>query len=291
MSEKIASGTLYVVATPIGNLGDLSARARDVLAGVDVIAAEDTRHTTRLLSHFGLKRPLLACHDFNERERSEQIVHRLQQGESVALVSDAGTPLISDPGYHLVNAVRDAGLKAVPIPGACAMVAALSVSGLPSDRFFFEGFLPAKGSGRRKRIAELADFAHTWIVYESPHRIQEMLADMATELGGDRQMVLARELTKTFETVLSGTVHELQQMLNDDENQRRGEFVVLVQGVQKEEVVDENISPEALKTLSILVQELPMKQASQIAARLTGVKSKLLYKAGLEMKGGDFDQE
>ena len=285
MSENAGAGCLYIVATPIGNLGDLSSRARDILAKVDVIAAEDTRHTSRLLSHFGIKRPLLACHDFNERGRSEQIVRRLQGGESVALVSDAGTPLISDPGYHLVSAVREAGLKAVPIPGACAMVAALSVSGLPSDRFFFEGFLPAKGSGRRKRILELADFPHTWIVYESPHRIMDMLADMASELGGERHLVLARELTKTFETVLSGSVAELQEMLTHDANQQRGEFVVLIHGAVKEEVISDDVPEEALKVLAVLVEELPMKQASQIASRLTGVKSKLLYKAGLNMKG------
>ncbi|WP_281648601.1 16S rRNA (cytidine(1402)-2'-O)-methyltransferase [Parendozoicomonas sp. Alg238-R29] len=285
MSENSGAGTLYIVATPIGNLGDLSPRAKDVLMSVDVIAAEDTRHTSRLLSHFGIKRPLLACHDYNERGRSEQIVRRLQDGESIALVSDAGTPLISDPGYHLVNAVREADLKVVPIPGACAMVAALSVSGMPSDRFFFEGFLPAKGAGRRKRMTELADFPHTWIVYESPHRIVDMLDDMAQELGGDRRLVLARELTKTFETVLSGTVSELQDILAEDENQRRGEFVVLVHGAEKPEILDDGLSEEARRTLGVLVRELPMKQASQIASKLTGVKSKLLYKAGLAMKG------
>lgn len=284
MNEKINQGVLYVVATPIGNLGDLSARAREILAKADVVAAEDTRHTARLLTHFGIKRPLLACHDFNERERSEQIVERLQRGECVALVSDAGTPLISDPGYHLVSAVREADLKVVPVPGPCAMVAALSVSGLPSDRFFFEGFLPAKGSGRRKRIAELADFPHTWIVYESPHRIQDFLADVVTELGSERRVVLARELTKTFETVLSGSAGELQQILIDDENQRRGEFVVLIQGAEKTDIAEDGISEEALRTLSILVEELPMKQASQIAAKLTGLKPKLLYNAGLAMK-------
>lgn len=284
MNEKINQGVLYVVATPIGNLGDLSARAREILAKADVIAAEDTRHTARLLTHFGIKRPLLACHDFNERERSEQIVERLQRGECIALVSDAGTPLISDPGYHLVNAVREADLKVVPVPGPCAMVAALSVSGLPSDRFFFEGFLPAKGSGRRKRIAELADFPHTWIVYESPHRIQDFLADMVTELGSERRVVLARELTKTFETVLSGSAGELQQILIDDENQRRGEFVVLIQGAEKTDIAEDGISEEALRTLSILIEELPMKQASQIAAKLTGLKPKLLYNAGLAIK-------
>ncbi|CAM3553935.1 16S rRNA (cytidine(1402)-2'-O)-methyltransferase [Parendozoicomonas haliclonae] len=285
MSDKAVAGELYVVATPIGNLADLSPRAKDILMSVDVIAAEDTRHTSKLLGHFGIRRQLLACHDYNERERSEQIVKRLQAGESVALVSDAGTPLISDPGYHLVNAVREAGLKAVPVPGACAMVAALSVSGLPSDRFFFEGFLPAKGSGRRKRITELADFAHTWIVYESPHRITDMLDDMFTVLGGDRRLVLARELTKTFETVLSGTVAELQKILAEDTNQQRGEFVVLVQGAPKSDILDEEVTEEALRIMTVLVEELPLKQASQIAAKLTGLKSKPLYKAGLALKG------
>ncbi|MCL6268981.1 16S rRNA (cytidine(1402)-2'-O)-methyltransferase [Sansalvadorimonas sp. 2012CJ34-2] len=280
----MSESCLYIVATPIGNLNDLSPRARDVLAQVDVIAAEDTRHTSRLLNHFGIRGNLVACHDHNERSRSEQIVQRLQGGESVALVSDAGTPLISDPGYHLVNAVREAGIKVVPVPGACAMVSALSVSGLPSDRFFFEGFLPAKGAGRRKRLAELSDFPHTWIVYESPHRIMDMLVDMDGELGGDRKIVLARELTKTFETVLSGTVSELQEILTSDENQRRGEFVVLIHGAEKQEGFGDDIPDEALKILEVLVEELPMKQASQIASKITGIKSKLLYKAGLAMK-------
>ncbi len=280
----MSESCLYIVATPIGNLNDLSPRAKEILEEVDIIAAEDTRHTSRLLNHFGIRGNLIACHDHNERSRSEQIVQRLRAGESVALVSDAGTPLISDPGYHLVNAVREAGIRVVPIPGACAMVAALSVSGLPSDRFFFEGFLPAKGAGRRKRMVELADFPHTWIVYESPHRIVDMLEDMAVELGGDRKVVLARELTKTFETVLSGSVAELQGMLEQDENQRRGEFVVLVQGAEQKELGDDAVPPEAMKVLETLVGELPMKQASQLAAKLTGIKPKLLYKAGLALK-------
>ena len=276
---------LYIVATPIGNLGDITVRAQEVLRSVDAIAAEDTRHTSRLLKHLVINKPLIACHDHNERSRGEQIVGRILAGESIALVSDAGTPLISDPGYHLVRMAREAGVRVVPVPGACAFVAAMSVAGLPTDRFLFEGFLPAKQSGRKKRLENLAVYTCTWIVYESPHRIRALLDDMAEVLGKGRQAVLARELTKTFETILSGSVDELQQRLADDSDQSRGEFVVLVKGAEPVEAsVEDGVSEEALRQLAILLEELPLKQASNLVAKMTGERKKKLYEAGLGLR-------
>ncbi|MGH8078900.1 MAG: 16S rRNA (cytidine(1402)-2'-O)-methyltransferase, partial [Lysobacter sp.] len=223
-------GTLHIVATPIGNLGDLSPRALDTLKTVAAICAEDTRHTRQLLSHFGLERPLLALHQHNEDAQTAQLVRRLLSGDSLALVSDAGTPLISDPGFRLVRAARDAGVRVSPVPGPCAAIAALSVAGLASDRFVFEGFLPAKGAARRERLAKLASEPRTLMFYESGHRIEEALVDMAGTLGEARPAVLARELTKLFETVLDGTLAELRARVQGDPNQRKGEFVLIVEG-------------------------------------------------------------
>ena len=225
-----APGTLHIVATPIGNLGDLSSRALEVLQTVDAICAEDTRHTRQLLAHFGLERPLLALHQHNEDAQAEQLVARLRAGESLALVSDAGTPLVSDPGYRLVRAARAAGVRVSPVPGACAAIAALSVAGIASDRFAFEGFLPAKGGARRERLARLAAEPRTLIFYESAHRIEESLADLAAAFGDNRPAVLARELTKLFETVLDGSLAELRERVAADPNQRKGEFVLIVEG-------------------------------------------------------------
>lgn len=274
---------LYIVATPIGNLGDITVRAVEILQSVDVIAAEDTRHTARLLNHLGIRKPLLACHEHNERQRSVQIIAKIAAGESVALVSDAGTPLISDPGYFLVASVREAGYRVSPIPGACALIAALSVSGLPSDRFFFEGFLPAKSVGRRKRFQSLSGFEHTWIFYESPHRIEDSLGDMAEVLGIERMIVIARELTKTFETVLSGTVGECLERLQSDANQKKGEFVVLVRGAQPLSILA-GIDKKAASVMTVLMEDLPLKQASHLAARISGCKKKALYDYGLSLK-------
>lgn len=281
----MSDSLLYIVSTPIGNLGDMTPRAIEVLRQVDVIAAEDTRHSKRLMNHFGIATPLIPCHDHNECHQAEMIVRRMQAGETVALISDAGTPLISDPGFYLVRSVREAGFRVVPVPGACAFVAALSVSGLPTDRFYFEGFLPAKGAGRRKRIGALAAFSSTWGVYESPHRIMDLMEDLSAVLGDGRYITLAREITKTFETVIAGTVSEVQAVLVSDSNQQRGEFVVLVEGYKEEE--SSEISPEIEKMLQRLMDDLPIKKAASVVADLTGVRKKVLYDLGLKLKSDE----
>ncbi|MEO6227973.1 MAG: 16S rRNA (cytidine(1402)-2'-O)-methyltransferase [Thermomonas sp.] len=269
-----ASGTLYVVATPIGNLGDFSARALETLKTVAAICAEDTRHTRQLLSHFGVERPLIALHDHNEGEAAAGLVMRMLAGESLALVSDAGTPLISDPGFRLVRAAREAGIKVSPVPGASALVAALSVAGLPSDRFVFEGFLPAKASARRERLAQLASETRTLIFYESSHRIEESLADAVVAFGGERHAVIGRELTKLFETLLDGPLSELQSRVGADPNQRKGEFVLLVQGASEE--VDAKVA-EGKRLYAKLVDHLPPSTAAKVAADLSGAPRKALY--------------
>jgi len=277
----VNQGQLYVVPTPIGNLGDMTPRAIEVLNQVDVIAAEDTRHSARLLQHFGIKTPALAYHEHNERQLCHKLVERILLGDSVALVSDAGTPLVSDPGYHLVRAAREAGVQVVPLPGASAMITALSASGLASDRFVFEGFLPAKSAARCQRLQALADDPRTLIFYESTHRIQASLADMAAVFGGDRQAVIARELSKRFETIHGDSLLALQAWLEADANQCRGEFVVLVQGATA--VEDEAVDAEAKKVLTILMQELPLKQAAALAAKISGLKKNDLYRLGLSL--------
>ncbi len=272
-------GTLYVVATPIGNLGDMSARAIAVLQQVDLIAAEDTRHSGPLLQHFGITTSCIACHDHNEREIAAGLVARIAAGESIALISDAGTPLISDPGYHLVRTAREAGVAVVPVPGASAVIAALSVSGLPSDRFSFEGFLPAKSSARRQRLQTLVDESGTLIFYESTHRIEESLADMAAVFGPERYVVIAREITKRFETVHGDTLVNLIAWIAADANQCKGEFVVLVHGAEKPETSE--IDAEAERILKLLLEELPVKQAAALAAKITGAKKNALYQLAL----------
>ena len=267
-------GTLYVVATPIGNLGDLSPRALDALRAVAAICAEYTRHTRQLLAHYGIEKPLLALHEHNEGEVAGRLVARLAAGESLALVSDAGTPLVSDPGFRLVRAARGAGIKVSPLPGPCAFIAALSVAGLPSDRFAFEGFLPAKAGARRERLARLAGEVRTLAFYESAHRIEDSLADMATAFGADRPAVLARELTKLFETVLDGTLGELRERVAADSNQRKGEFVVLVQGVGED--ADARIA-EGRRLYAKLGEHLPPSTAARLAAELSGAPRKALY--------------
>lgn len=269
-------GTLHVVATPIGHRDDISARAIETLRKVAVIAAEDTRHTRPLLQHLGIDTPLVALHDHNERTAVDALVERLRQGDDVALVSDAGTPLISDPGFRLVRAVRAAGLKASPVPGPSAVVAALSVAGLPSDRFIFEGFLPAKGGVRRSRLTELAGESRTLIFYESSHRIVECLEDMREVFGADREAVMARELTKLFETVLGAPLGELVEHVTADPNQQKGEFVVMVAGREAGE--DERLA-EGLRVFGILKEELPPAKAAKLAAAITGAPRKALYGA------------
>ena len=266
---SVQPGSLYVVATPIGNLDDISARALRILREVALIAAEDTRHSARLLQHFGIQTPLAACHEHNERDQGGRFLARLQAGEDVALISDAGTPLISDPGYHLVRQARAAGFAVVPVPGACALIAALSAAGLPSDRFIFEGFLPAKAAGRRARLEQVREEPRTLIFYEAPHRILECLQDMREVFGDDRPALLARELTKTFETLQGLPLAELCEWVAADSNQQRGECVVLVAGWQAPEG-EEAVSAEALRVLDLLLSEMPLKRAAALAAEIPG---------------------
>ncbi|HKS12913.1 MAG TPA: 16S rRNA (cytidine(1402)-2'-O)-methyltransferase [Pseudomonas sp.] len=280
-ASKSTIGTLYVVATPIGNLDDMSARALKVLGSVALIAAEDTRHSIRLLQHFGINTPLAACHEHNERDEGSRFLTRLLAGDDVALISDAGTPLISDPGYHLVRQARAAGVDVVPVPGACALIAALSAAGLPSDRFIFEGFLPAKATGRRARLEQVREEPRTLIFYEAPHRILECLEDMQAVFGAERPALLARELTKTFETLKGLPLGELRNFVAADSNQQRGECVVLVAGWTAPES-DQAVSSEALRVLDLLMAEMPLKRAAALAAEITGVRKNLLYQAALE---------
>ncbi|MGB7756933.1 MAG: 16S rRNA (cytidine(1402)-2'-O)-methyltransferase [Salinisphaera sp.] len=276
------AATLSIVATPIGNLDDLSPRARDVLAVADVIAAEDTRHSRRLTSHLGIATPLISLHEHNEGARIEQILERLAAGERVALISDAGTPLISDPGYALVAAVRAAGHAVVAVPGPCAAIAALSVAGLPTDRFVFEGFLPSKPGARRARLDALLDEPRTLVCYESSHRIAATAADLA-ERFGERRMVLARELTKLHEQSVALAAAELPAWLAADDNRRRGEFVLVVAGAPERERSAQEISLDAL--LAELVPLAGTKKAATIAARLTGTARNAAYQRALELVG------
>jgi 16S rRNA (cytidine1402-2'-O)-methyltransferase len=277
----VEKGALYVVATPIGNLSDVSQRALDVLAEVDLIAAEDTRHSGRLLQQYQITTKIMALHDHNERDRAPDVVKRLLQGKSVALISDAGTPLVSDPGFHLVRLARKDDIKVVPIPGASAMLAALSVAGLPSDRFVFEGFLSSKGTARKKRLEVMAVEPRTLIFYEAPHRLLDTLTDMVDVFGADRHVVLARELTKTFETVKGDAVGKLLNWAKNDPDQQKGEMVLLVKGL---ETGDDNSSEqEAQRILKILLVDLPLSQASALAAKITGTRKKPLYQFGLSL--------
>jgi 16S rRNA (cytidine1402-2'-O)-methyltransferase len=281
-SIKQSLGVFYVVATPIGNLADVSERMRHILAKVSYIAAEDTRRTRLLLSHIDINTPCFSVHDHNERQKIDYIVSLLEEGHSVALVSDAGTPLISDPGYPIVNHLRAKNMRVVPIPGPCAFVTALSVAGLPSDRFIFEGFLPAKSSQRSIYLTSQVKQTATLIFYESSHRIKACLQDIAEVFEPDRQVVITRELTKTFETFLSGTAAELVQLLNTDPNQCKGEFVVLIKGAEKKL---ENLSDDSKILALKLVEYLPGKQAAKIAAEIYGEKKNKIYQFLLETKG------
>lgn len=273
----MAAGILYVVATPIGNLADLSLRAIETLRSVDAICCEDTRHSRPLLAHHRIERPLIALHEHNESQIAGKLVARMLAGESLALISDAGTPLVSDPGYRLVRAAREAGLKVSPLPGACAAIAALSVAGLASDRFAFEGFLPAKPAARRVRLADLASEPRTLVFYESSHRIEDMLADACIAFGDARAAVLARELTKLFETVLDGDLATLHARVIADADQRKGEFVVVVAGVG-DDVAAKLIDGRRL--YAKLCEHLAPSQAARVAAELTGAPRKALYGSG-----------
>ncbi len=272
--SSVQPGCLWVVATPIGHRDDLSVRAIETLRAVDVVAAEDTRHSRPLLVHHGIDTPLMALHEHNERDAVDAIVRRLVAGDSVALVSDAGTPLISDPGFRLVRAARAAGIRCVPVPGPCAAIAALSVAGLPSDRFVFEGFLPPKAAARRNRLQQLADEPRTVIFYESSHRVVESLADMRDIFGAQREAVLARELTKLFETVLGEPLEALAARVVADPDQQRGECVLLVAG--RGEEADAKLA-EGRRVFAILRDALPPAKAAKLAAAISGAPRKLLY--------------
>ncbi|WP_038174136.1 16S rRNA (cytidine(1402)-2'-O)-methyltransferase [Vibrio pacinii] len=272
--------TLYIVPTPIGNLGDITQRAIEVLSSVDLIAAEDTRHTGKLLSHFNIQTKTYALHDHNEQQKAQVLVDKLLAGHSIALVSDAGTPLISDPGYHLVTQCRQAGVKVVPLPGACAVITALSASGLPSDRFSFEGFLPAKSKGRKDRFLDIAKVERTCIFYESPHRILDSLDDMLEILGPEREVVLARELTKTFETIQGMPLGDLIEWVKSDSNQQRGEMALLIHGYRT--TAEDTLPDEVTRTLAILTKELPLKKAAALTAEIYNLKKNALYKWGLD---------
>jgi 16S rRNA (cytidine1402-2'-O)-methyltransferase len=284
----IHSGTLYVVATPIGNLQDITLRALDILKSVDVVAAEDTRHTSGLLSHFAIQKKLIAVHDHNEHKAAQQLISRLQSGESIALVTDAGTPGISDPGAVVVDAVRAAGLKVVPIPGASAVVTALSASGIAANGFLFYGFLPASGSQRRKTLTALKAQAVTLVFYEAPHRIMESITDMAAIFGAGRRLTIARELTKTFETFHRCALGEAVAFLQDDLNQQRGEFVLLVEAGASQEA--EPVNEESERVLKLLIAEIPLKQAVKLAAEITGVKKNALYEFALKLQKSNHDE-
>lgn len=273
-------GTLYMVATPIGNLGDITSRAVETLKAVELIAAEDTRHSQRLLSHLGVSTRMQAYHEHNEAVQTERLIARLQLGESIALISDAGTPLVSDPGYRLAEQAHEHGIKVVPIPGACAAIAAMSVAGLPTDRFCFEGFPPAKQAARLKWLQALKDESRTMVFYISCHRILETLQDMRTVFGEQRLATFAREVTKTYETIRKATMDELCAWVEDDAMQRKGEIVLVVAGCFKEKTVH----PLADEILAVLVDELPVKQAAKITSRITGINKNELYEAALELK-------
>jgi 16S rRNA (cytidine1402-2'-O)-methyltransferase len=271
----VRPGTLYVVATPIGNLDDLSKRARQVLDTVAVVACEDTRRTGQLLTHLGIQQPLLSLHEHNEAQRTDQLLQRLQAGEDVALVSDAGTPLISDPGYRLLAAVRDADLPVCPVPGPSAALAALSVAGLPSDRFHFEGFLPSKSAARRRRLQTLASCPHTLVLFEAVHRVDACLADLAEVLGGDRPATLCRELTKRYETIQRGTLADLQDQRHADAGAARGEITLVVGGCD----TAEGPAPAELERVyRLLAAELPPGKAAALAARITGARRADAYR-------------
>ncbi|WP_121876972.1 16S rRNA (cytidine(1402)-2'-O)-methyltransferase [Umboniibacter marinipuniceus] len=277
MLTQALKPTLYIVATPIGNLNDITLRAIDTLKQVEFIAAEDTRHTRRLLSQFEIETSVISFHDYSSEESARKLLERIVNGENCALVSDAGTPLISDPGYRLVSLAPEYGVTVSPIPGACALIAGLSAAGLPSDRFCFEGFLPAKPLQRQKRLASLAGEERTLVFYEAPHRIEALLADMKMEFGEQREVVLGRELTKTFETITRGTLAELVDFTAADANQRRGEFVVMVAGEQAVKLFDDKVK----ETFALLNEELPPKKAAKIAAQIHGVNAKDIYQWSL----------
>ncbi|WOE29633.1 16S rRNA (cytidine(1402)-2'-O)-methyltransferase [Acinetobacter towneri] len=274
------SAQLFVVATPIGHLDDMSYRAIDVLKSVSLIAAEDTRTSAQLMKHFNISTPLTACHEHNESNKIDILVQKLLNGEDMALISDAGTPLISDPGFKLVRAAQANGIRVIPVPGACAAIAALSAVGLPSDRFSFQGFLSAKQSQRVQQLEKLKDETQTLIFYEAPHRILDSVKDMAAVFGAERPVGFAREITKTFETIKKITLGELAEFIAADHHQQKGEIVLVVGGASEEKDMEQEKLDQLLQRL---LQDLSVKAASQLAADLTGIKKKIAYQRALEL--------
>jgi 16S rRNA (cytidine1402-2'-O)-methyltransferase len=281
-----APGTLFVVATPIGNRGDLTERARAQLATADLIAAEDTRHTGAFLAQLGIERPLLSLHQHNEESRIDELLSRLRDGQQVALVCDAGTPLVSDPGFRLVAAAAAAGLRVVPLPGACAAIAALSIAGLPTDRFAFEGFLPARGPRRRERLAALRAESRTLVFYEAPHRVDEALEDLAGAFGADRPAVLCRELTKLHESVYRGSLGALCELAQRDPQLTRGEIVLVVAGEVAATPTTDAATEQIDRLLRALLPEMPLSRAVDVVAGLTGERRNALYPRALALKPG-----
>lgn len=274
------SAQLFVVATPIGHLDDMSYRAIDVLKSVSLIAAEDTRTSAQLMKHFNISTPLTACHEHNESNKIDILIQKLLNGEDMALISDAGTPLISDPGFKLVRAAQANGIRVIPVPGACAAIAALSAVGLPSDRFSFQGFLASKQSQRLQQLEKLKDETQTLIFYEAPHRILDSVKDMAAVFGTDRPVGFAREITKTFETIKKMTLGELVEFIAADHHQQKGEIVLVVGGANEEKDIEQEKLDQLLQRL---LQDLSVKAASQLAADLTGIKKKIAYQRALEL--------
>jgi 16S rRNA (cytidine1402-2'-O)-methyltransferase len=280
--ETFMSAQLFVVATPIGHLDDMTFRSIEVLKSVSVIAAEDTRQSAQLLKHYNISTPLTACHDHNESNKIDILIEKLKSGQNIALVSDAGTPLISDPGFKLVRAAQENGIRVIPVPGACAAIAALSAVGLPSDRFSFEGFLSSKQSQRLIQLEKLKHESQTMIIYEAPHRILDSVKDMADVFGADRPVGFAREITKTFETIKKMTLGELVTFIEKDRNQQKGEIVLVIGGAP--DAKDQDVEQEKLdQLLNRLLQDLSVKAASQLAADLTGIKKKIAYQRALEL--------
>lgn len=288
-SSSPGEGSLCVVATPIGNLGDITARAVQWLRDADLVVAEDKRHSARLLDHLGLDKKLLALHEHNEEKQVPGLLERIRAGAHIALISDAGTPLISDPGFVLVRAARQAGLTVTTAPGPCAAIAALSVAGLATDRFLFEGFLPAKSAARTRRLQVLAEETATLVFYESPRRARDSVAAMAEVLGAERPAVAVRELTKAFETVYQGGLEALALQLQQDPQAVKGEYVVLVQGAPAA-AVDAQLSKDSRRLLERLLQELPVKRAAKVVADVTGERRNALYQYALTLQSEQPDE-
>ena len=276
------TGTLSIVATPIGNLDDMVPRAVQTLQSASLIACEDTRHSKKLLNRFSIDKPCIAYHDHGDKNALQTLLQRLIDGDDIALISDAGTPLIADPGYRIVTEARARGIDVVPIPGACAAIAALSVSGLPTDSFYFGGFLPAKSSQRKTALAEVKANSETLVFYEAPHRIADTLGDMIEILGDQRLAFIGREISKAFETFLQGDLAALQQQVLADSNQQRGEIVLVVAGADKNA---DAISGDAEKILGLLITELPPSKAASLTAKICGADKKLLYQMALALLG------